>query len=222
MSSPSTTSNLTINGKHSPELYVPVRQPVKVNLESADVIHSFYIPAFMVKFDVVPGLDEFVWFSAVDTGSYDIFCAEYCGLRHSYMLSKVIVMPEAKFNQWVETDVEPIAELPQEGESEEERLARVIAVGERLSQVKGCVACHTTDGNVLIGPSFKGLFGETTKVVTDGQTREVVVDEAYIRRSILDPSADLVEGFQPLMPSQKGLMSDEEIDAIIEYIKALH
>jgi len=209
------------NGKQSSDLYVPADQPIKVLLESRDVLHSFYVPAFMVKQDVVPGMIGFVWFESPDTGTFDIFCTEYCGQRHSFMLSKVVVVPPAEFEQWVLEDVGEF-EAPDAGDmSEEQRLVLLQRTGERLSNLKGCVACHTMDGTAMVGPTYKGLFGKTETVVTDGQKREVVVDEAYIHRSILDPAADLVEGFQLLMPSQEGLITDKEITAIIEYIKTL-
>jgi cytochrome c oxidase subunit 2 len=209
------------NGKQSSELYVPVDQPIKVLLESRDVIHSFYVPAFMVKQDVVPGMVNFVWFSAPDTGSFDLFCAEYCGERHSYMLSKVVVVNKDEFEKWVEEGVEESESADLEELSEEEHVARLQRIGRRLSRVKGCDACHTVDGTSLVGPTYKGLFGRTETVVTDGVAREVIVDEDYIRRSILDPASDVVEGFQPLMPSQQGLITDEEIAALIEYLKTL-
>lgn len=208
------------NGKRSPELYVPVDKPIKVNLRSADVLHSFYLPAYRVKQDVVPGLDTYVWFHPVDTGLYDIFCAEYCGQRHSYMMSKVVVIPQAEFDKWIEQDVGVAPDTSGAPVSEDEQLARLRRAGERLTRIKGCNACHSTDGSVLVGPSYKGLFGKTVAVVTDGEKREVVVDEEYIRRSILEPSADVVDGFQPLMPPQEGI-TDEEIKAITEYLKTL-
>lgn len=209
------------NGKRSSELVVPVDQPIKVNLESRDVLHSLYIPAYMVKQDVVPGLEEFLWFNPPDTGTFDIFCAEYCGQRHSYMLSHVVVVEQDDFDKWIIEDVEPVDTGSGKELSEDEQLARLQRAGERLSKTRGCNACHTIDGTSLVGPTYKGLFGKTETVVTDGETREVVVDAAYIRKSILDPTADVVEGFQPLMPSQEGMMTDEEIDAIIEYLKTI-
>jgi cytochrome c oxidase subunit 2 len=209
------------NGKRSPELTVPQGRPIKVNLQSLDVLHSFYLPAYMVKQDVVPGFKEYVWFDPVDLGTFDIFCAEYCGQRHSYMLSKVHVIPAEEFEVWVETDVEPASAAPVEGESEKEAGERLVRLGEKLSRDKGCNACHSTDGSPLVGPTYQGLFGRTETVVTDGQSREVVIDEEYVRRSILEPTADVVEGFQPLMPSQQGLVTDEEIDALIAYLKTL-
>jgi cytochrome c oxidase subunit 2 len=208
------------NGKKSPELFVPHNVPVKVNLKSVDVLHSFYVPAYRVKQDVLPNLDTYVWFQPVDTGVFDIFCAEYCGERHAYMMTKVVVVPEAEFNEWIETDVEAIEPALDDSASEEDQLARLRRAGERLSRVLGCNACHSTDGSELIGPTYKGLFGKTQTVVTDGEARQIVVDEEYVRRSILKPNADIVEGYEPLMPPQDRL-TEEEMDAIIEYLKSL-
>jgi cytochrome c oxidase subunit 2 len=205
------------NGKSSSELYVPQGTPVRVNLQSADVLHSFYIPAYRVKQDVVPGLDTYTWFQPVDTGRFDIFCAEYCGQRHAYMMSKVVVVPEEEFRVWLEKDVAPAA-VPEAG-GEGEALAEVRKAGERLSRIKGCNACHSTDGSRLVGPSYKGLFGSMATVATGGQNRQVVADEEYLRRSIVDPNADIVDGYDAVMPAIE--MTEEEIRAIVEYVKTL-
>jgi len=207
------------NGKTSPELYVPVGRAIKVNLWSGDVIHAFYAPHFMVKQDIVPGLNNFVWFKPEEEGTYNIFCAEYCGQRHSYMLSKIHVIPQDEFDEWVQKDV--VVEEIDEGASEEERQAQLTKLGERLATSKGCNACHSIDGSKLVGPSYLGLYGSTTTVVTNGETRQVEVDDAYIRQSMLEPMADVVEGYQPVMPSQKGLLDDNQINALIAYIKSL-
>jgi cytochrome c oxidase subunit 2 len=207
------------NGKSSDELYVPQGVPVRVDLQSADVIHSFYVPAYRIKQDIVPGVETYTWFQPVDTGKYDIFCAEYCGQRHAYMMSKVVVVPEEEFRTWIETDVAPPA-VPAEGEgAEEERRMQLRKSGERLSKLKGCNACHSTDGTRLVGPTYKGLFGKTESVVTGGETRQLVVDEEYVRRSIVEPGADVVEGYDPVMPKVE--MTEEELAAIIEYLKTL-
>ena len=208
------------NGKKSSELYVPVDRPVKVNLNSADVLHSFYVPAYRVKQDVVPGLETYVWFHPVDTGLYDIFCAEYCGQRHAFMLSKVVVISEAEFNEWIEKDVGTVPVTLDENTSEEEQLAALRQAGERLSRIKGCNACHSIDGSALVGPTYQGLYGKSETVVTDGEQKQIVVDEDYIRRSILEPNADIVDGYRPLMQPQAGI-TEEEILAIIEYLKTL-
>jgi cytochrome c oxidase subunit 2 len=190
------------NGKQSTELIVPTGRPVSLNLESADVIHSFFVPAFRLKEDCVPGRTNHAWFESTRDGEYNLFCAEYCGERHSAMLSLVKSIPGKEFDEWLGVDTGPPA-------------------GTQLLKLKGCVACHTIDGSKLIGPSFKGVFGRTESVVTDGVTRQIVVDEDYLRKSILDPNVDLVEGYQALMPAQGDLLTEEEIDAIIEVIKEL-
>ena len=200
------------NGKQSDVLYVPVGNPVKLTLLSQDVIHSFYIPAFRVKQDIVPGMKTYLWFESTRLGSYDVMCAEYCGLNHSGMLSKVIVMPEKEFREWY--DIEKII-------AKKERKPEKKVVGEDILQLKGCVGCHTTDGSPLVGPTFKGIYGHKVTVITDGKEREIEVDEEYLRKSLIEPNADVVKGFPPIMPSQKGLLTEEEITEIIEYLKGL-
>lgn len=197
------------NGVLSDVLKVPAGRPVRLELVSEDVIHSLYVPAFRVKEDVVPGREGALWFRADEEGTYDLFCTEYCGLGHSFMLSSVSVMPEEEFEEWLTAELKPPA------------TPVAVMPGQELIKTKGCTVCHTTDGQPLIGPTFKGIFGRTSVVVTDGREREVVVDEAYIKRSELEPQADVVKGFPPVMPSQKGLLTEEEIEAIIEYMKTL-
>lgn len=213
------------NGVQSDKLVIPVGEPVRLNLHSADVIHSYYIPAFKVKQDVVPGNDKlFLWFTPKKVGQWDILCAEYCGLNHSAMHTFVKVLPQDEFNQWYQSEGAKIAEMKtalESGGEGEESSAALVGVGKNLATVKGCVACHSTDGSTLVGPSFKGIYGHETTVVTAGKERKVVVNDDYIRNSILNPTDDIVKGFQPLMPSQKGLVSDDEINALIQYIKSL-
>ena len=194
------------NGKQSDVLKLPVNKPVKLELESLDVIHSFYVAAFRVKEDVVPGMNNYISLTPTMVGTYDAQCAEYCGLRHSYMMTKVEVMPEEKFQEWYVGN----------------GLVAKADVGAELLKIKGCVACHTTDGTPRVGPTFKGIFGRKKTVVTGGTERDVVVDEEYIRKSIMEPMADVVKGFPPIMPPQKGLITDEEIQQIIAYLKGLH
>ena len=209
------------NGVQSNALYVPVDKPVKLNLTSSDVIHSYYIPAFKVKQDAVPGVPNlFVWFQATQLGDYDVFCAEYCGNQHSRMLTKVHVLTEEDYNAWLASEGEKVVAMEKAAEADSDD-PTIIAMGKALSQSKGCTACHSTDGSRLIGPSYKGIYGHKTTVVTDGKPREVDVDDAYIKKSILEPTADVVQGFQPLMPSQKGLVNDAEIKALAAYIKSL-
>jgi cytochrome c oxidase subunit 2 len=192
------------NGKESTVLNVPIDKPVRLLLRSADIIHSFYVPAFRVKEDIVPGMERALWFTAEEQGTYNLFCTEYCGLGHSLMLARVMVMPEEEFEEWLKPEAVEVAKA-----------------GLELIKIKGCTTCHTTDGTPLIGPTFKGVFGRKSLVLTEGKEREVRVDEGYIRRSMLEPMADLVKGFPPIMPSQKGVLTAREIEAIIEYLKTL-
>lgn len=210
------------NGVQSDVLNVPVGEPIKLNVRSLDVIHSFYIPAFKVKQDVVPGLDGlYLWFTAKETGEYDVFCAEYCGLQHSAMLSKVVVMPRAEFDEWLSKEGEQVAAMKTALEEGGDESASLVEVGKMLAKTKGCIACHSADGTRLVGPSFKGIYGLSQTVVTGGKEREIVVDDDYIHKSLYEPEADIVKGYQPLMPSQANVVSDDEIKAIIEYIKSL-
>jgi len=194
------------NGKKSAELVVPLNKPVKLNLSSRDVIHSLYIPAFRIKEDVVPGKNNYLWFTAQEEGEYDIFCAEFCGDRHSYMLSKVRVLPEAEYNSWLASSDIPAGEHP----------------GLTLMKQNACVTCHSQDGSKIIGPSFKGLFGRKEIVIADGIEKEITVDEAYIKRSIYEPNAQVVKGFNPgLMISYQQQLSEDDIQKIIDYMKGL-
>lgn len=195
------------NGLKVPELRIPVGRPIALELTSQDVIHSFYIPAFRVKQDAVPRMVTHLWFKANEAGTYDVLCAEYCGLQHSYMLTKVIALSEREFKKWYE-----------EGGKKE---ARVLPAGVKLFEEKGCKACHSIDGSPLVGPTVKGLFGKTLTVSTEGKERQVVADEAYLRKSLLEPNADVVKGFPPIMPSQKEILSEEEINELIRYLKEL-
>ena len=209
------------NGVETDVLNVPVGKPVKLNMRSLDVIHSYYIPAFKVKQDVVPGVDGlFLWFTARETGEYDVFCAEYCGLQHSAMLSKVRVLPEADFDSWLVEEGAEVAQMKAALEAGGEGEGLVL-LGQRLATTKGCVACHSTDGTRLVGPSFRGIFGLSETVVTGGAERQIVVDDDYLHLSIVEPNADIVKGYQPLMPPQTGIVNDDEIKALIAYIKSL-
>ena len=195
------------NGRKSKELVVPVDRPVRLEMQSEDVIHSFFIPAFAVKQDIVPGMTNGMWFSGEVTGTFDIFCAEYCGTGHSKMLSLLKVVPVGEFESWLkgaEAGAKP-AENP----------------GKKLLDEKGCTGCHSLDGSDLLGPSLKGVFGRKTTVKTAGKERVITADEDYIRKSMLEPGADVVKGFDDLMPSQAGLLNDQEIGAIMEYLEKL-
>jgi cytochrome c oxidase subunit 2 len=200
------------NGKVTDTLYVPAGKAVNLDLVSLDVIHSLYIPAFRVKEDMVPGMKKNMWFIAQQPGEYDLFCAEYCGLQHSYMLTGVNVLTEEAFEKWLEdtTVVEPSTELP------------AWQAGLQVLQKNGCNVCHSSDGSRLVGPSYLGIYGNPRTVTTNGTGREVIANDEYIQRSIYEPNADVVEGFnQGLMLSYQGIVTEEEIALIIEYLKTL-
>jgi cytochrome c oxidase subunit 2 len=210
------------NGKETNVLRVPVRKPIKLIITSADVLHSLYIPAFRIKEDCVPGMETYLWFLPDEIGSYDLFCTEYCGTGHSSMITKVEVLSEKDFEAWYRSEKKEkesaAAETGAAGIKHEEAPHEA---GAGLLSVKGCLACHTTDGTPKIGPTFKGVFGKKETVVRDGKEREIVVDEAFIKQSILQPEIDRVKGFPPIMPSQKGVLTDAEIEEIVEYLKTL-
>jgi cytochrome c oxidase subunit 2 len=162
------------NGKRMDTLYVPQGKPVVLDLVSVDVIHSFYIPAFRLKQDVIPGKQIKVWFIANSPGDYDIFCAEYCGLQHSGMYTAVRVLPQDKFDKWY---IDTTAAATANAAAAALTPARS---GENLTRRLGCIVCHSVDGTVMTGPSFKGVFGHNVTVVTAGNER-TVTDEAYIK-----------------------------------------
>lgn len=191
------------NGKRSDILRVPMGKPVKMLITSDDVLHSFYIPAFRIKEDCVPRMETYMWFTAEEEGSYDIFCTEYCGLGHSGMLSKVIVMPEREFAAWYG------AAAPATGR----------AGGQTILEGKGCLGCHSTDGTKRIGPTFKGLYGSKITVLTKGTERTITADEEYIKRSVMEPGADIVKGYPGIMPAIP--LTHEELEAIMEYLETL-
>ncbi|MEE9170939.1 MAG: cytochrome c oxidase subunit II [bacterium] len=207
------------NGAKTDTLFVPLNRNIKLNLHSRDVLHSYYIPAFRLKFDVVPGQDQYLWFRADEVGNFDVFCAEYCGLQHSYMLSTVAVLPPEEYESWYSANA---SQIESKTTVSVEPAGTGTAKGAELVKIRGCIACHSTDGSRLVSTSFKGLYGRSTTVVSNGEERQLVVDESYIRRSILDPSSELVKGFQNLMPPQAGFLSNEDINAIISYLKALN
>ncbi|HKK25661.1 MAG TPA: cytochrome c oxidase subunit II [Gracilimonas sp.] len=187
------------------EVHVPAGRPVKLVMKSQDVLHSFFVPDYRVKQDVLPNRYTYVWFQAEEPGESQVFCTEYCGTSHSDMLAKVIVHTPDDFDNWLASQGSADAGTPVER-------------GENLLTLQGCITCHSVDGSEKIGPTFQGLFGRE-EVMTDGTT--LTVDENYIRESILDPGAKIVQGYQNQMVSYEGRLSDDDISDIIEYIKTL-
>ena len=184
------------------ELHVPVGQPVKMIMTSEDVIHGFFIPAFRIKRDVVPGRYTTEWFQATKPGDYHLFCAQYCGTKHSAMIGTVHVMAPTDYQAWLA------------GGSGSESLA---SAGAKLFVQHACNTCHRPD-SLARGPNLEGIFGKPVSL-QNGQT--ITVDEGYIRESILMPQAKLVLGYQPIMPTFQGLISEEGILQLVAYIRSL-
>lgn len=203
------------------DAYVPMNRPVKFIMTSEDVLHSMFVPNFRVKQDVVPGMYTSVWFEAKMPGKHQIFCTEYCGTSHSGMLGQVIALDEAQWKAWYAgKKIGPVPVAGRELGAADTQAAPVSLrdQGKALAASKGCIACHSDDGTTKVGPSYKGLFGAKVELA-DGST--VTADENYLRESIEMPQAKIVKGFQPVMPTFKGLLSETEMNALMVYIKSL-
>lgn len=184
------------------ELHVPVGRKVRLTMTTEDVIHSFFVPAFRTKMDVVPGKYSTVWFEATKPGRYHLFCAEYCGTSHSGMIGWIYVMEAPEYQDWLS------------GGAGGGSLA---SSGEKLFQQLACNTCHKTDGTGR-GPALEGVFGKQVKL-QDSST--VTADEAYLRESVLNPRAKIVAGYQPIMPTFQGQVSEEQLLELAAYIKSL-
>ena len=184
------------------ELHVPVGRPVKLIMGSEDVLHSFFIPAFRVKADVIPGRNNVLWFTATKPGRYHLFCAEYCGTKHSGMIGWVYAMEPTEFQAWLGGG--NASDTP-------------VAAGEKLFHDLACSGCHRDDA-LATAPQLRGLFGHTVKL-QNGTT--VVADESYVRESIVNPQAKVVTGFQPIMPTFQGLVTEEQLLQLIAYVRSL-
>ena len=184
------------------ELHVPVGRPVKLIMTSQDVIHSFSVPAFRLKQDVLPGKYTTEWFEATTPGTYHLFCAEYCGTSHSGMTGNVIVMEPSAYEQW----------LAGGGTG-----TNMAVSGEQLFQQFGCQTCHRA-GSGQRGPDLLGLFGKQVRLA-NGET--IVADQEYIRESILNPTSKAVAGYQLLMPTYRNQLTQDQVNQLIEYVKTL-
>ena len=193
------------NGWVDTNLHVPVGEPVRLVMRSTDVLHSFWVPAFRIKNDVIPNRYTKLWFEAKTPGVYRLYCAEYCGTQHSNMKQLVVVHPPGGFEKYMEEAEQALLDMPP------------VKLGEYLFTARGCNQCHTVDGSAKTGPTWKGIFG-TTQQTSAGA---VTVDENYIRESILDPNVKVRAGFNAIMPTFRGQLKDEQIDGIITYIKCL-
>jgi cytochrome c oxidase subunit 2 len=187
------------------ELHVPVGRPVELTMTSEDVIHSFFVPAFRVKQDVVPGRYTTVWFEATKPGTYHLFCAEYCGTLHSGMIGRIVALEPAAFQQWLAGAQPGEADVP------------VAVAGENVFRAQGCGTCHRADGSGQ-GPSLDGIFGKRIALAS-GET--ILADEGYLRESILHPQARMVAGYQAVMPTYQGLVSEEDVMRLVAYVKSL-
>jgi len=195
------------DGKVSKELVVPINKPVRLDLVSVDVNHSLFIPAFRVKEDVIPGYDNFLWFTAIYKGEYEILCTEYCGLLHSGMVSKARVVDEAEFNDWL-ANLEATGDIPD-------------PEGLVLLRNTGCLACHSMDGSKLVGPSFMEISSERI-IVENGTEKTISVDKEYLEKSIIDPNSQLVKGYsRGLMQSYEKTVDKEDIDKMVQYLLEL-
>jgi cytochrome c oxidase subunit 2 len=220
-------------------LHVPVNRPVKITMTSQDVIHSFFVPAFRVKQDVLPGRYVSAWFEATETGKYHLFCAEYCGTSHSDMEGYIHVMKQAEYQEWLdEGTAGDVPTEPRSGRAERtpsgaqaqpgqqpqqpaERATDAVSAGRALFQDLQCNACHRVDSTALrprTGPVLEGLYGST---ITLDNGRELVVDEQYLRESILYPQNKIAQGYPSVMPSFKGRISEDELFQLIAYLKSL-
>lgn len=195
------------NGKKTKELTIPVNSNIKLIMTAPenDVLHSFFVPAFRAKEDIVPGQITKLWFNANTKGKFDILCAEYCGTRHSYMRSFVNVVSKDEFKTFI---TPPLKEVPKTALD--------------IFNENGCTSCHTLDGTPLVGPSFKDIFNKEVSVTTNGVKRVLKRDETYLRNAILEPNKDVVENFFPnMMPSFKGQIKDKDLDTVINYFKGI-
>ena len=185
------------------ELHVPVGRDVKLIMTSQDVIHSFFVPAFRIKQDVLPGRYTTAWFHPTKAGTYHLFCAEYCGSQHSGMIGQVVVLEPAQYQAWL---------------SGGGATGTLASNGQNMFLQLGCSTCHRSDTQGR-GPNLAGLFGKPVQL-EDG--RVVTADENYIRESILAPGAKVVSGFKPIMPVFQGLVSEEQLNALVAYVKSLN
>jgi len=188
------------------ELVVPAGKPITLLMSSKDVIHSFYVPDFRIKMDVLPNRYTSTWFEAPYAGEHNLFCAEYCGTSHSSMIGRVRVLPEREYAEWLEKGG---------GSGQGMSLAEY---GKQLYTSKACNTCHRVDKAAFTGPGFADIYGRPVSLAGGGSS---IADDNYLRESILNPQAKIVAGYQPVMPTYQGLLDNRQVDALIAYIKSL-
>jgi cytochrome c oxidase subunit 2 len=209
------------NGKQTTELYAPIGKPMKLEVISQDVVHGFFIPAFRLKIDALPSRGTMTWFEATKIGAFDIECTVICGVKHSEMLSKVVIVPEEEFKAWYFGDERapvPGRKLVALSESSHPPIPGEPS-GLAVLREKGCLACHSTDGRTMVGPTFKGILGRREEVLVAGMPTQVTVDEVYLRRSIEQPLEQLVRGYPPSMPTTR--LQVREMNEVVGYLKTL-
>ncbi len=204
-------------------LYVPKGKDIKLIMTSKDVLHSFFVPAFRIKQDVVPGLFTTLRFRPTRIGEYIIYCAEYCGTSHSMMLGKVHVLEPENFRRWEQNLYAPKTSENSKTPTTAAKTKppNVLTIAQRgaiLYKTKTCNVCHSINGSRLVGPTFKGAFNRITEL---SNGKKVTVDENYIRRSLMDPMKEVVKGYPASMPTFRGTLTDEEVNELIAYIKTL-
>jgi cytochrome c oxidase subunit 2 len=207
------------------ELYVPINRPVKLVMTSEDVLHGFFIPNFRIKQDVVPGMYTSIWFEATVPGRHQVFCTEYCGTSHSGMLAHVNVLTDQQWKDWLRgkkitgiTTAGATAEEAAQEEKAELQPMSLVEQGRKIYETKSCNTCHSTDGTNKIGPTWKGLYGSEVELV-DG--KKVTEDDTFIHTCITDPNSVRVKGYGPVMPTFKGVLTEQDIAAVIAFMKSI-
>jgi cytochrome c oxidase subunit 2 len=202
------------NQKHAGVLYAAIGKPMKLEVRSQDVIHGFFIPAFRLKIDAMPGRVNTAWFNPTLIGAYDIECTVICGVDHSSMLSKVVVVPESEFKRWYFGDENAPPPKEVAAPPPAQQPAGLVALNHH-----GCLTCHSTDGRAGVGPTFRGLFGQRVEIMSGGRVRTAEVDEAFLRRGLLQPGSQRMKGYPAVM--QRVDLAPGELDQIVAYIKSL-
>lgn len=207
------------NGKQTKVLFAPLNRPMKLEIRSLDVVHGFYVPSFRLKIDAVPARANTTWFQATQQGSFDIECTVICGVDHSLMLSKVVVVPEADFKAWYFGG----PEAPEPGQALRPEAAHPAIANEppglAIMRAKGCLACHSVDGKTMVGPTLKGHFGQRVEIVIAGKVRQETVDQGHLRTAILKPRDELLKGYPNAMPTIA--LAPRELTAVVSYLSTL-